>query len=836
MKIRILLFCRYPCAARLVLLFSALTITLFLVPGPAHRTVSAQAKAPQLIVAGLRQRVIVRRDERAIPYIEAATEEDLYFAQGYLTASDRLWQMDLLRRTARGELSEIFGRATLEEDKRHRRYGLAALSETLLANSSPQTRAVYEAYARGVNAYIESLTEQTLPQEMLLLQYQPRPWRAADSIIIGKILSEMLSSTWPTDLMREALSELPEERRARLLSETSPLDLLIVGHDGARQNARALALPARLARRQAIVRADVLEELSSVSQVMRRSLQRVGLYAEYGAASNNWVVSGQHTASGKPLLANDPHLPPSAPSIWHMAHLRAPGINVAGVTIPGVPGIIIGHNERVAWGITNLVSDVQDLYLEKFDPDRTQFYRTPAGWREAEVRHESLKVRKGFTDSTTEVVAFDVTVTRHGPIVLEKGATRYALGWTALRPGSLELEAFYEINRARNWNDFRAALSHYHGPTQNFVYADINGHIGYYGAGLAPIRKTGDGSLPYDGSTDEGSWNGYIPFNQLPHVYDPPSGMIITANNRIVGLDYPYHLTNEWVAPYRARRIYDLLRAKRKLTSDDLRAIQGDLYSIGAATFARQVVRLARQQMPVASAEPWSETIRLFESWDGRIDADSHAAPLVLAMRAAFRQRILEAALGPHLAKQYRWANSDTLIDRLITDCPREWLPAEFKDYLELLRACELEAREALAKRLGTDTSQWSWGRYAQVNFVHPLASTPLVGQQFVIPPLPQNGAGDSTQTINVGAGVSMRFIADASDWDKTQQGLALGESGDPSSPHWKDQLGDWRAITPRAFPFTKSGVISAQKEIILLVPTAKESGSSGFSRCWEQP
>jgi penicillin G amidase len=569
--------------------------------------------------------------------------------------------------------------------------------------------------------------------------------------------------------------------------------------------------------------ADVLEEARIFSDVTRRSLERVGLYTEDAAVSNNWVVSGRRTATGKPLLANDPHLPPSAPSIWHMAHLKAPGVNVAGVTAPGAPGIIIGHNEQIAWGMTNLGPDVQDLYLEKFSGPQSRSYQTPSGPREAEVRVEEIKVRKGPIGTATDTVAHEVTVTRHGPVVTERTGARYSLRWTALDREANEFVAFYRLNRARNWDDFRAALGEYRGPTQNFIYADTRGHIGYYGAGLIPVRKSGDGSVPYDGSTDAGEWAGFIPFAELPHVFDPPSGLIVTANSRVVGASYKHHLTHGWASAYRTRRIYDLLKDKTKLTAEDFRAVQGDTYSIGGHTFAREAARLGRAVAPLADADEEKQfraALKLLEGWDGHVNESSRAAPLVAEMRANFRARVLNAALGEERARQYNWPNDDDWIDRFIKDNPREWLPKEFKDYGELVRAAFAYARATLAKRLGPDDQQWTWGRYAQGRFNHPLAGVPLVGQPFVIAPVPLNGSGGVIgPTVNVGAGVSMRLIADTADWDRTQQGIALGVSGDPAGPHWADQLADWRAVTPRPLPFTDKAVSADARATLVLAP-----------------
>ena len=808
-----------------LLLLLLLVVSLSSLPLPvcvsAQPAATAQTTSQTLRLAGLRQSVTVRRDERGIPYIEAMNEADLYFAQGYVTASDRLWQMELGRRFARGELAEILGRDALEEDKRHRTYGFAQVAETEATQATPEARAQLESYAQGVNAFIATLDEKSLPPEFRILQFKPRPWTPADSLLVIKNFSEDLNTTWTTDIVMEAgRGALPADKRDALLLETSPLDVLIVGTDNPRKKAAtSQPLPDSASHARQL---ETLGEVALIEKNMARSFERLGLFAEDRAASNNWVVSGKHTVSGKPLLANDPHLGASAPSIWYMTHLSAPGIRVAGVTSPGLPGIIIGHNERIAWGFTNVGPDVQDLYIEKFDKENPRKYMTPQGWREAEVRHEEIKVRKSFMGSATDVVPLDVTVTRHGPIVLERDGKRYALRWTALDPSLNGGAGFQTLNRARNWKEYVAALSTHVGPMQNMVYADVDGHIGHYAAGRVPIRKGGDGSVPYDGSTDEGEWTGFIPYDKLPHVFDPPSGIIVTANQRIVGQDYPYFLTRLWPAPYRARRILNLLQAKPKLTINDFRAILGDTYSIAGANFASEVVKLARGQAATAADGKWRETIQLLESWDGHMNADSRAALMVATMRSDFSNRIYTAAMGAELAKNYGWPNRETLIDRILTEKPREWLPKEFKDYAEMLRACEASARETLSKRFGADESKWTWGQQAQVRFPHPLAVVPLIGQQFLIPPFPQNGSSGNTVSVNVGRNVSMHLIADASDWDRTQHGITLGQSGLPSSPHWKDQLEDWRNVTPRPFPFSKAAVTSAAKETLVLEPVTK--------------
>jgi penicillin amidase len=768
-------------------------------------------------IKGIKDRITIRRDERGIPYVEAQNAEDLYFGQGYAAAQDRLWQMDLFRRTARGELAEILGAGpnniAIDQDKLHRTYGFAQTAEAELANASPQTRATLEAYARGVNAYASSLDPKSMPPEFQILQYSFRPWTPADSLVVVKIFAEALSDTWRLDIMRQAMSVLPADKRAELLPEISAIDVLVVGKDTqSKVKSSALVKPER-------VSPETLANLAHNREIAAAALDRIGLHTDALAASNNWVVSGKRTVTGKPLLSNDPHLRATAPSIWHLVHLSAPGVRVAGVGTAGLPGVIIGHNDRIAWGFTNVGPDVQDLYIEKFNPDNPKQYQTPSGWQDVVIRREEIKVRKGIGSSEHDVVNYDVTVTRHGPIIFEGDGKRYALRWTALDPSKNNPNSTVALNRAGNWKEFNAALESFTAPTQNIVYADVDGHIGYHAAGVVPIRRSGDGSVPYDGATDAGEWTSYIPIAKLPRLYDPPSGIIVTANQRIVGTDYPYFLTHSWAQPYRARRIFDLLNEKPKLSSDDFRRILGDVYSIAGMTFTKEAVKLLRPKLTPAD-EKLRATLDAFEKWDGRVNAESTVAPIAAQMRLAFRSKILTAALGQELVRNYQWSNFDTTLDRVLVEQRAAWLPKEFSSYADLLRACYDDAVNTLTKNLGADETKWTWGEMAKARFPHPLGGAPFIGGQFTIPPFPQNGTGGFIgATVNVGQSVSMRLIADPSNWDKTQQGIALGESGWPKSPHWSDQLADWRAVTPREFPFTQPAVLEATKETLILEP-----------------
>lgn len=762
-------------------------------------------------VLSLIDSVKIRRDERGIPYIDAVNEEDLFFAQGYATASDRLWQMDFLRRTARGELAEILGPAALEVDKLHRIYGFRNIAEHLLENASTQTLQVLEAYARGVNFFINECDAGSLPVEFRILGYQPRDWTVVDSLALGKLFAEKLSFSADVDLLRALLSDLPDETFNDLLPETSPLDVIPDGQP------RSATQPQANQERRQFTHSEIAF-LTQALQSLRQARAATGGDGQVG--SNSWVVSGELSKSGSPMLASDPHLPATSPSIWHITHLSTKEFRVCGVSVPGVPGVMIGHNEWITWGITNLCPDVQDLYVEQFDANDSSAYQTPAGLRNAELRVEGIAVRNPAAAAGTDTVHLEVKTTRHGPVIFERGSTALALRWTALDSDIIDLDTFLALNRARNWNDFMAALSHYSGPPQNFTYADTAGHVGFYSAGRIPIRRTGDGSVPYDGSTGDGEWVGFVPFEELAHAFDPPNGVVVMANQRTVSHDYPHHLTHNWRVPYRAHRIKTLIdeqiKAKQKLSVDDFLSIQGDTYSYPDALFAREVVEVAKPL--IHSSEEWRQVSEIFAPWNGVSSAESVVMPLVTEMRKVFRRHILTGKLGIARASLYEWRNEATFIDRIITERPRNWLPAEFESYESLLLECYREAVNNLTRLLGPDAKQWTWGRLAQVRFPHPLEKLGPGGAVFAVAVLPQN-TGGSMPTVNAGSRVSMRFIVDTGDWDATRLCLPLGESGDPSSAHRDDQMDEWYKVTPRVIPFNEPSIASASRSILVMNP-----------------
>ncbi len=764
-------------------------------------TVSSQVTPTSLKVPGLKSEVTVRRDARGIPYIEAKNDADLYFAQGYVTAGDRLWQMDLMRRLARGETAEIFGQQALEGDKRWRRFGFAALSDAASRSISGETGAAMEAYVRGVNAYIASLDDKTLPVEFKILQYKPRSWTVSDSLIIGAPFADALSTTWQTDLLRQQLSGIAKDKFADLTNMVTPNDVVLYGKDNAQSRVQGPTSNVEVTDR-------LVAFADKDAGIRKDSLEMVGLYAEGLAASNNWVISGKRTADGKALLANDPHLAPTAPGVWYLVSLQSPTVHVAGVSAPGIPAVIIGHNDNIAWGLTNVGPDVQDIYVETIEGDMasgTAKVRTPTGSEPLKTRKEKINVRGNLMKPDVSPVDFDVYETRNGPIIMTDGGKSYSLRWTALDPKNLNLNAFLSLNRAGNWQEFQNALKNYGGATQNFVYADVKGNIGWYVAGQIPIRRKGDGSVPYDGATTDGDWIGMIPFEELPHLYNPPSGFIVTANQRIAGTDYKYpQMTRAAAAPWRARRIYDLLSKTNKATMDDVRDIQHDVYNWSFVSFAKAIA---------ADGSASAETIAVLKDWDGKMTPDSRGAVLVNQIRNCVINKIADdnKPVSVGIIQQ-------RLFDFAVREQPARWLPSVYKTYGELYKACDSSARTNLAasRIFGSDPAGWVWGKTFLSSFPHPLAAAPLIGAQFAAPNVAISGSGF---TPNVGSSVSMRLIASPGNWDATRHVIPLGESGDPKSPHFKDQFDAWRTGTPMVFPFSKAAVEKATVEVMTLKP-----------------
>jgi penicillin amidase len=747
----------------------------------------------RLVAPGLDHEVTVIRDRWGTPHITAASERDLYFTQGYVTAQDRLWQMDMARRDGFGEFAEVVGESALEHDINRRTLGFRQVCEAALPTLAPEMRAALEDYARGVNACIEA-NRDSLPFEFQVLRYEPRPWQPVDTLVIGKSMALTLGNSWPRDLMRQRFADLDPQLYADLFIERSKYDTPFVGMD------------------DTTPQAAIVEETLAFGPPP-------GHDSDSAPGSNNWVVGGSRTASGKPLLANDPHLRLAAPPVWYAVHLRLldGSLDVAGVTFAGTPGVVIGHNDRIAWGVTNFNPDVQDLYDETFDSTGKR-YLVGAEWRDASIRSERILVRGGSLTTEQRQHVVEVVTTRHGPIIVRAGPKAYALRWTALEPRS-EMAAFYLLNRARDWSDFTTALATYPGPMQNFIYADRDGNIGYYAAALVPVRRRGFGDRPYVGAGDDGDWIGWLPFEKLPHVYNPPSGFIATANNRVVGTSVGYFYTKEWMAPFRARRITELLASGHGLTAADMSKFQGDTYSLTDHQFARLASRLASDQAGGRDAAEWQGIVSITGDWDGTLSRDSAAAALVTTARRSFIERVLTSRLGER-RPEYEWFNREALAAWIVDELPDRWRPAGASDWAEVVLDSYRDARSQLEQKLGEDPATWRYGALNTISFEHPLNRVPGLGAVLDVGSFELDGGPHCVKAIGVarGWGPSMRLVVDLADLDRTTLNLTTGQSGQHSSPHYADQVQDWVNVTPHAFPFSENAVAADAADVLVMV------------------
>jgi penicillin amidase len=776
-----------------------------------------------LHLAGLSAPVIVRRDGHGVPHIEAATQEDLFVAQGYVTAQDRLWQMDAFRRNANGELAEILGPSLVRHDKTQRVLQLRNTARRIYANLAADDRARLDAYARGVNLFIAQHPD-TLPPEFKLLMYRPQPWSGVDSVSIVMMMVEMLDTHWYSKLAREEIAadlnnpkleadlypvgswrDHPPTGIQLDLSQPHPVQPATQDPDDEDENTQASA-----------TRPKHLDGLAD----LRGALD---LPACTGCAfgSNNWVISGKHTASGKPLLANDMHLQPAEPNIWYMADLKAPGFHAAGVTLPGLPFVVAGHNEHVAWGFTALYADVQDIYIEKLQGNN--YEAGDLSWKPLAVDHEVIKVRAG------KDVLLDVHFTDHGPLLnplFKKPIHPMALKWT-LYDAALNALPLYQMNTASNWQEFSSALSAWPWPTQNVVYSDDQGHIGYHAVGRVPIRTmNSDKPLPHDTMNlrfewgDDSFFSGksnspYIPFDQMPNAYDPPSGFLATANSRVTSDKFPTPLTDEWADPYRVERIYKSLQGRDQLTPADMLALQTDVYSEVDQELGH------RFAYAIDHADDAGERLKqaadLMRSWDGKLTTDSAAASLVTQTREALWPLILEPKVGKD-AKDYQWSESNFAEEEIVMHANPDWLPHGYKDWDALL--AEAVRRGMKAGKAPGDVAQWKYGNWHVLDIEHPLASfLPLVGR--VAGTGAQPLSGDTTTVKQAGPELvpSQRFIMDWSNIDGSTENIVLGESGNPFSAYFRDQWNDYYAGTTFALPFSPAAVAAQTRHTLRLLP-----------------
>ena len=785
----------------------------------------ARSALPQLDgriqVSGLSAPVTVTRDAHGVPTIAAANLPDLFFAQGYVTAQDRMWQMDMMRRFAAGDLAELLGPDYLGHDRQQRILGLRVAARKAVEVASPEVRSHYEAYARGVNTYIASHRNR-LSMEFRILRYSPRPWTPEDSTLIAAQMVQDLSTSPRHALTREKiLARLGPELTADLYVNsswhdrppTAPLPSLNQDTD---DDSPAASLVAD--------RVPGSEPLSGFTPLASRFLEGWFSASDVESeplviGSNNWVVSGAHTVSGKPLLSNDMHLGHQMPNLWYEAHLQGGNLDVAGVTLPGLPYVIVGHNQSIAWGFTNVGPTVEDVYVETFNADGQ--YLTPEGWKSPEHRNELIHV-KGQPD-----VSLDVVLTRHGPIVSElvPGETRkLALRWT-LYDGIHN--PFLEVDAAQNWEQFRRAFSALDAPAQNVVYADVDGNIGYQATGKIPIRASGDGSLPANGADDSDEWTAYIPFDQLPSAFNPASGILATANGRVTPDGYPNSISSEWEAPWRAARIYRVLESGRKFSAADMLALQTDIYSDADRHFAEQFVyAVDHAKNPSARARQAADLMR---PWDGRMTADSAAPAIEAQARSELTRLLLEPKLGPAPPdpkqaeamlnwKSYRWGMQSVWLENVLLHQPTRWLPSAYPNYDELLAAA-VDAAVSVPDAPKT-LSDWHWGSFNPVEIQHPVLGKIPILRRWTGPGIqPQSGSGFTVKAVSRSHGPSERMTADLSDLDQSTLNLVTGEAGNFLSPYYMDQWKAWYEGFTFPLPFSKTAVEKARAHELVLEP-----------------
>ncbi len=793
------------------------TIMLLIVAGAAgYAYFVAESALPQLDgqlqVAGLSAPVTVTRDSHGVPAIDAANLEDLFFAQGYVTAQDRLWQMDVMRRFSSGELSEILGEDTLKIDREQRILGLRAAAKKSVAMASPRDRSFFEAYARGVNAYI-STHRNRLPIEFRILRYKPKPWTAEDSVVIANSMVKDLNYHYFFDaLAREKiLAKLGPDLTADLYVNRS-------WHDRPPTVMRQdLAAPPTDANDSEDEDDDDDGPDDAVTQRTVPSGPEEGLAVN---GSNDWVVSGAHTVTGKPLLSNDMHLGHQMPNLWYEAHLHSGNLDVAGVTLPGMPYVIVGHNQRIAWGFTNVGPTVTDVYIEDFNAQGA--YQTPTGWAQPEHRVEIIHV-KGKPDVTV-----DAKITRHGPIITElvPGETRpLALRWTIY--DGLRIP-FFDVNAAQNWDEFRKAFSQLDAPGQNVVYADVDGNIGYQTTGKIPIRAAGDGSLPVSGADNAHEWTSYIPFEKLPRAYNPPSGIIGTANGRITPDDYPRSISMEWEAPWRTARIYHVLESGRQFSAADMLALQTDIHS-EADLFAAERFVYAIDHARKTSARV-KQAADLMRNWDGRMSAESPAPTITQNSAIALRRLLLEPKLGTAPSdpakeddvlswRTYSWEMRSVWLENILVHHPKRWLPERYANYDELLTAAVEAAVQASSAP--KDLTKWRWGAFNAVEIQHPiLGHIPLLGRWTGPGVREQSGSGYTVKAVTRHYGPSERFTANLADLDQSTLNSVTGQGGNFLSPYYMDQWKAWYEGTTFTLPFSAAAVEAAKAHRLVLEPS----------------
>ncbi|QFK69991.1 penicillin acylase family protein [Pradoshia sp. D12] len=714
----------------------------------------------ELELLGLHNEVEVLRDQEGVPHIKADDTQDLFFAQGYVQAQDRMFQMDLSRRQASGRLSEVIGEAMLKNDKYFRTLGLRRAAEDSYESYSPEAREILQSFAEGVNAYIkEKKAKGKWPIEFTFLGYEPEEWTPIDSLTIGKYMAFDLGGNWNSQAFRHYLLQSFPKEKAYELFPSYPA--------GAPVN----------------ITKDELDIEGSLSSSVVPN--------EYNG-SNNWVVSGEKTQSGEPLLANDPHLSLATPSVWYQNHLEGPGYNVSGVIFAGIPGIILGHNLTIAWGVTNVGPDVQDLYIEKRNPEQEDEFLYKKEWEKAQVIHEKIKIKGQKSED------FKITITRHGPVISEfLGSVGkehvLALKWTALQPSN-ELEAVLNMGKSKDWTEFEKALEDFESPAQNFVFASKEGTIAYKANGKIPIRKDKqDALLPVEGWTGENEWVGYIPYNELPRTINAEKGYISTANNKVTDEHYPYHISHDWAQPYRQMRIDEVLSGNDKLTIEEMKNLQMDQRNLQAEEFLPKFIE-------ELSETKETEAIDVLEDWN-YMDDKEMAAPLLFQLwMAEISDTLFADDISEEMLTLFRGRKQavDQLLRKALNGEKSIWI--EDKGGLKTVLETSLKKAVTKGKEIqGGVLSNWRWGDYHQIQFKHPLSSvSPL---QYVFNYKGELESGGSAVTVQaagydtkgtINHGGSWRFIADLSDLSKASHIVGPGQSGQLGSEWYQNQMEDW--------------------------------------------
>ena len=795
-----------------------------------------------LRLRGLTQPVSVVRDLWGAPHLSAYGLNDLAFAQGYVTAQDRLFQMVMNRAIAQGRLAELLGpgsdNSLVDADKFLRTLDLYQSAETELFTIDPLVRGELQSYADGVNAFLSSHTgnslTNSLPLEFKILGVTPEPWKPVDSLAYGRVVALSLDNGWHTKYARAmTLAKLGPDATSALFPaypSSNPTlftaDGLAAPITGATPSAARVVPPVSVTGSPLASAAATSLENSSLLRGADVVQQLLGGLTD-ALGSNDWVIDGTKSATGAPLLANDPHLGINMPSIWYEVALRGGGMDVIGYSFPGVPGVVIGHNNRIAWGVTNVGADDADLYLETLDPaGHPGQYLSDGQWLPLQTRQETIKVRGKAP------VTMTVRSTRHGPLLNDsvsdlKGTPPVALKWTALQSG-YSFAGFFQIDFAQNWQQFLQGVANI-SISQNFVYADIDGHIGYRMSGLLPIRSADNDVLPVDGSTSAHDWKGYVPQDQMPILFDPPTHMIVTANNQIVPNDASVYVTAGWDHGYRARRITDLLTAKDSYTLADFENIQADVLNIPAETLAPQLVSAGN-----AAGGDAAVGAKLLSGWDDTMTRGSVAAAIFEVTAGNLLRNTVEPVLGADLYGIYRGNYSPSGVFNALLNLvasPTPPFASSTQDMQTKMAQALAQSVSQLRAKFGNDTAKWQWGALHQARFAHPLASVAPLNLIFGVAPVAR--PGDSV-TVNVGGDggfsadgpnydqktvPSMREIIDLSNLDKSVWVTTTGESGEPYSGHYNDLIPLWDQNKYQPMSYSPTALASGHTQVLVLKP-----------------